>query len=348
MNQDDKKILNWTIEKIKKEYPDDVALLIGHGFGDDDEDDSFKHYKSEIDYYVPEHPRANSLSKSFIVDNVCYDIYPRTWDSIESMAMLNDCHTACLANASVLYARSEQDLQRFEELRARLFENLKNPKVVQEKAQNRLSMAREIFNSMLFEQHLYEVRTSAGFVLDYLAQCIALVNHRYFHQNSLYQLEEMQSFEKYPSEFPKLYGQVILSSSTEEMKTLCYRMLMCVSQFLASGKPASAPRPRPDFHDLADWYQEFGHLWRKIYNGCMKKDASRVFMWGCMLQHELDVISEEFNLGGIDLLGSYDADDFTKLHHRAEEIEHHIIDVIVRNSIQIAIYSTVADFLSDN
>lgn len=348
MNQDDKKILNWTIEKIKKEYPEDVALLIGHGFNTAEDFDSTEQYKGEIDYYVPEHPRANSLSKSFIVDNVCYDIYPRTWDSIESMAMLNDCHTACLANASVLYARSEQDRERFEQLRSRLFENLKDPKVSLEKARKRLGMAREIFNNMLFEQSLYEVRTSAGFVLDYLAQCIALVNHRYFHQNSLYQLEEMRSFENYPAEFPQLYEQVIQSSSADEIKTLCYRMLVCVSAFLPHGKSDSAPRPRPDFHDLADWYQEFGHLWRKIYSGCMKKDSARVFMWGCMLQHELDVISEEFNLGGIDLLGSYDADDFTKLHQRAQEIERHIIDVIVRNSIQIAIYSTVADFLSDN
>ena len=149
MNQDDKKILNWTIEKIKKEYPEDVALLIGHGFSDA-EDDSLKQYKGEIDYYVPEHPRANSLSKSFIVDDVCYDIYPRTWDSIEAMAMLNDGHSACLANASVLYARSEEDVKRFENLRSLLFENLKDPKFTLEKAQGRLGMAREIFNSIVF------------------------------------------------------------------------------------------------------------------------------------------------------------------------------------------------------
>lgn len=205
MKNNDSEILKWAIDKIESEYRDDVALLVGHGADMQDLDGRVGRFKGEIDYYVPITERANKLFRTFIVDDVCYDIYPRTWESIEAMAALNDCHTACLADATVLYARSDAEREHFERIRAKLFQNLQSREVALSKARERLNVAREIFLGMIFDRKLYEVRTSTGFILDYLGQSIALFNGRYFRRNALYQLEELESFPRKPEQFALVY-----------------------------------------------------------------------------------------------------------------------------------------------
>lgn len=352
MALDDGQILEWAIGKIKTEYKDDVALLIGHGFAKEASQlpGDKERYKGEIDYYVADTPRADGLSKSFIVDGVCYDIYPRSWSGVEMMAELNDCHTACLADANILYVRSEEDRAHFERIRSKLFANLQNRSVSMQKASARLTMAEEIYKGMLFKERLFEVRSSAGYILDYLAQSVALANGRYFKRNELFQLEEMQTFTSMPDDFPRLYEEIIRSESVEQIKTLCYRLIRLINAFLDQKLPSAPPprRVRADYRGLADWYQEFGHMWRKIYDDCRKNDERRAFIRGCALQHELDVISEEFGLREMDLLGSYDAENLSGMEKRAKEIEEYIVDSIVNNSVRIAIYPSVEAFLKDN
>lgn len=345
MEFDDRRILEWTINKIKTEHLHDVALLIGHGFGTDGNQDQ---YKGEIDYFIPDNARANSLSRTFIVGEVCYDIYPRTWDSIATMAELNDCHTGCLADANILYARSDADREKFESMRAKLFQNMRDDALTKAKAMERLTIAKEIYAGAIFCQKLYEVRAAAGSILDYLAQSIALYNGRYFHRNALYQLEEMKDFQHKPVQFETLYEQMVLCGSMNEIKRLCYRLIVLTSEFLKPVKEQKSTVCTTDFRELANWYQEFGHMWRKIYDGCKTNDVRRVFAWGCALQHELDVICEEFFMPEMDLLGCYQADNFEPLAKQAKQIEDSIIRTIIQNSIRIAIYPTVQDFLEKN
>lgn len=349
--EEDKKISEWAINKIKTEYPNDVALLIGHGFDKLEQvapGDTLRQYKGEFDYFVPDTERAYNLSQSFIVDGIGYDLYPRSWESVASMADLDDCHTSCLADANVLYARSETDRNRFEALRQRLLDNLHNKRYAYEKAQDRLSMAVEIYQTLVFSDKVYEVRASSGFILDYLAQAVAFINGSYFKRGSLYQLEEMVDFNEVPPSFEGYYKAITGAGSASEIKRLCQHIIYQTKKFLRHHKPESVRTHKPDFHGLADWYQELGHSWGKIYSCCDHGDTTRVFFWGCSLQHELDIIREEFELEEMDLMGSYNSEDLSAIRVRAEEIEKYITDTIVKNSVSIAIFRTVEDFLQRN
>lgn len=348
MKNNDSEILQWVINKIDREYKDDVALVLGHGRDMQGADGRTGRFKGEIDYYVPITERANSLSQSFIVDEVCYDIYPRTWESIEAMAALNDCHTACLADASILYARSETEREHFEQIRAKLFQNLKSRNLMLEKANERLNVAREIFLGMVFIQRLCEVRSSAGFILDYLGQSIALFNGRYFHRNALYQLEELESFPQKPEQFARLYEQIMRCDTVSAIKSLCYQLLNVVEDFLRPEQKKKHEICHKSPRGLADWYQEFSHMWRRIYESCTQGDVRRTFMWGCSLQHELDVVHEEFGLEEMDLVDAFDAANLSVMAERAEKMEARIIDAIVKSSVRVAIYPTLDEFLKSN
>lgn len=351
MRMDDRKILDWAINKIQTDFKNDVALLIGHGFDKIEDDETgclLRQFKGEFDYFIPESTRAYKLSKSFIVNGVGYDLYPRDWNSITSMAELLDCHTGCLADANVLYARSEEDRSRFEAMRKRLFHNLGDRRFVYRRAMDRFNMAMDIYQTMVFSEKESEVRMSAGFILDYLAQGVAFINGSYFKRGPLYQLEEMERFQKIPPSFREDYCAVLRGGTVVELKKRCHHIIQHTGKFLDRQKPPAEARREPDFRGLADWYQEMGHTWKKIYSGCRMGDAPRVFFWGCSLQHELDIIREEFGLRDMELLDAYDADDLTRICERAQRLEKYITDTIVQNSVSIAIYPNVESFLAEN
>ena len=147
-------LTKWVIDKIEKEYKDDVALLIGikgHSTDGDGHGEIF-------DYFVPATERGNELAETFIIDGVGHDLYPRSWERLENSVNLNDMPIV-LDNATILYFRSEADTKRFEECRKRLQENLCNDTFVYGKALECMDKALEIYRSMIFEEKLYRVRS---------------------------------------------------------------------------------------------------------------------------------------------------------------------------------------------
>ncbi|WMT39405.1 hypothetical protein RE628_18425 [Paenibacillus sp. D2_2] len=134
MNKNDTRLAEWAVKKVESEYHDDVCLLLEH-----------KTLKLEQDmeattfsFYIPATNRANGLARTFIIDGIGYDLYPMSWERIERMADIKEYNTTCLADAIILWARSEEDRQRFVSLQARLRANLQNPQYMYERAKNGL------------------------------------------------------------------------------------------------------------------------------------------------------------------------------------------------------------------
>ena len=64
--------------------------------------------RSDIDvYYIPAddgaRETARDFSRTFILDGVGYDIYPRSWENLASIASMENFMTPCLADVQVLY-----------------------------------------------------------------------------------------------------------------------------------------------------------------------------------------------------------------------------------------------------
>ncbi len=110
MNHTSNQLTDWAINKIKKEYPEDIALLVaveGHEVNNDGHGLCF-------DYFVPATERGYELSQTFILEGIGHDLYPRSWERTEQTADLNDRVTLCLGNAKILYSRTPADTERFE------------------------------------------------------------------------------------------------------------------------------------------------------------------------------------------------------------------------------------------
>lgn len=338
-------LLEWVIEKIKKEYKDDICLLIGNDNLKLEQDSQGSYFN----YFVPANEKGYSLSRTFIVDGIGYDLYPRSWQRMEAMANLDDYNTTGLGDVEILYCRSEEDKNRFLAMQQKLQENLKDPNFMFKKALEKLNVAMEIYQTMVFEENLSKVRMAAGFIADYLSVAVACINHTYFKYSQINQISELSNMKTLPQNFIEYYKAIIQADSMDELKKLCHVMILSTRKLLSYVKPQEEKKACPaDFHNLASWYQELCYTWRRIYYWCGENNAEKVFVWTCYLQQELNIVKEEFNLKEMPLADSYNAENLEPIRKRAEELEKYIVEEIHKHGVELDEYASIEDFLDKN
>ncbi|MDO9332989.1 MAG: hypothetical protein Q7T57_00495 [Dehalococcoidales bacterium] len=345
MKTKNESLVDWAINKIETEYKDDVCLLIEHKTLKLEKDLD----KAPLSFFIPASEHAYGLAKTFIIDGIGYDLFPMSWQRIEGLAELKENITSCLGDAKILYYRNEEEKRRFLKLQTKLQDNLQNPKYMLNKALEKLNIAMEIYQTMMFEDTLYKVRKASGYIADFLSVAVASANLTYFKNGQTNQISDLLAMPGIPKDFTKLYEAIVKAGSSEELKKLCYEMIYNTRRFLSAKKVKSEKdNYNQNFKELASWYEELSYTWRRVYHWCDEKDAVRGFMWGCFLQSELDIVREEFGLSELDLLGAFDAHDLTAYRKQAETLEKQIVSAIEKHGVVIDAYDSIEDFLKKN
>lgn len=341
MKEHTSRLKEWAINKIKAEYPDDVALLIavdGASINGDGHGEPF-------DYFVPATERGNELAQTFIIDGVGYDLYPRSWERTERTASLDDPATPCLGNARILYSRSKEDENHFERIRKKLFDNLADSVFVYKKALENLDVAMNLYKTMMFEDRLYRVRGLAGYIYHYLTISVACLNNTYRKDWHNGIVKEVSRWKELPDRFMEYYQAILAASAAGELKSLAHLLITSTRQFVSRHKPQKNQAIKePDYTRLADWYQELRTWWNRLYFFCSVKDGDAAFLEAFQLQNELDIVGEEFAIGEMDLLGCFDLKNLDLISRRAAELENVIVSTIKGKGVTIRQFDTLEAF----
>jgi len=340
-----KELNDWAIDKIKKEFPEDIALLIGH-----------EHWKIAPDgdeiafnFFVPSTERGYDLSQTFIIDEIGYDLFPMSWDRLGEIANLNESLTTCLADGVILYSRNEEDKDCFIKLQEKLQNNLKTKKLTYMKGLEKINRAMELFQNMLFENSLRGIRKASGFAAHYLVEAIAAVNGSYLQRGPENVIAKLSELEEIPDGFVSLYENLVTARTIEESKDICYKMLTVTRNFFSIRKPEKETQVKEyDYEYLAEWYQEITYWFRRIYYYCDIKDTANGFAWGCSIQRELDFATEEFGLETMELINIFDSQDLSIFRKRAEEIEKYLVSAIEKHNVKIQKFKNLNEFLKQN
>lgn len=345
MKPTQKELTEWAIAQIKKNYLNDVALLIGvpeHAMEDDCHGECF-------DYFVPANENGNKLGQTFIIDGVGHDLYPRSWQRIENMANFDDDFTNGLNDAIILYYRSEEDLERFRAYQERLRANLRDRGFMMKKAFEKLDAAMDIYRTMMFEDQLYKVRMAAGFIARFLSMAVAYINGTYFRKRLELETVELAQMKEIPENFIEYFDAIVRAVTVDELKKASHEIISTTRKFIASRRqPKEKKERRPGYEYLSEWYEEGSLMWRRIYRHCDAANPDRAFADAISLQYELNIAAEEFALKEMDLLGSFDAADLGALKQRARELEDYIVCVIESQGISLNKYDTLEQFLAKN
>ena len=344
MGKTSKQLADWAVKKIESEFADDVCLLLEH-----------KSLKLEKDidsvvfgFYIPATNRANGLATTFIIDGIGHDLFPMSWESVESMADVKHYNTTCLGDAKILWARSDEDRQRFVSLQARLQANLQNPQYMIGCAKKWLETATEVYRETLFEDRLCKIRENAGYICDLLSIAVAFANLRYFVHGQTNQLQEFSGMKKLPKDFVELYRNIIMQQNPDTQKHLCHRLITNTKEFFCTLEKPAGVTGVCDFSELANWYQELCYTWRRVYHWCEENDPVNAYIWSCMLQNEVDEWGAKFGITDTDILSSYDSNDLTGFRKRAEKVELGFRQAIEKNGVKLNEFKTIEDFLAAN
>ncbi|MDE5866014.1 MAG: hypothetical protein K2H31_05385, partial [Lachnospiraceae bacterium] len=271
------------------------------------------------------------------------------WERLEQFAELEEYNITVLADSEILYAKDDEWAQRFEMLKSKQRSNLADASKMRECALKAYAQAKELYTEMLFAKQS-DIRMLAGYVLDYLARAIAFSNHIYFKKSQTTQLEELQQLAqkgKIPEGFSELYLSVIKENDETKQKEKCHEAIQIVRGYLEEAYPANTSKEH-NYQDLADWYAELSYTWLRLRHYATDGDFIKVYMWGILLQSELNSVCEDFCLEKPELMECYDYRNLDAFINRADELEKWIRNAITAGGGVIHEYNSKEDFLNEN
>lgn len=344
MKNIDKELIDWAVEKIQREYKEDVALLIGQKgackIPTDEQNIAF-------DFYVPCTDRGYQLAKTFIIEDMGYDLFPMSWERLEGIADLNETITFAFANGVILYAKTKEDEERFLALQALLKKRLATPAYRMKKALEQLEVAMDIFKTLVFDDQMSHVRKAAGGVMQYLSIAIATFNGTYLNRNygCGHYIGETEDLNQKPNHYEKLCKEIIGATTLEEIKVKVYELIQTTRDFFAQAKENTVEQTNQNYEELAGWYYEARYSFRRLDYFCKEQDSVSAYEIGCYLQIEFDAIQKEFGLNIMDLMGVFDAKNLGAFASKAKDLEEYILETLKLWNIDLKVYEDLEHFL---
>lgn len=349
MKNIDKELVDWAIQKIETEYKDDVALLIGQVGGckiPTDEQNMI------FDFFVPATERGFQMANTFMIEEMGYDLFPIGWDRLEGIANIEEPRMIfAFVKGEVIYARTKEDKERFEKIKAQLFERLHDKVLMYGKALEQLETAQEIYQTMLFEEKFGKLRKAAGGVCCFLMSAIASLNGTYLESGYMNLTKDLYGMTLQPKRFKELFTKLLDAKTVEEIRTLVYEMIKATRMLITQNHPSQSIKQEKvtdDLEELAFWYHEARYTFRRIEYYTSIGAAEDSYLLGCYLQIEFDAIQVDFGLEEMDLMGHFNSKQLADFASKAREIEAYLLTVLKEHGLTGHMYGNLEEFLADN
>ena len=212
LKQKNKELIDIVIQKVRKEYQNDIDLIgvCGSFFTGD------FHEKSDLDLVVVlNNERGWGFSTCFILDGIGYDLYGSPWIKLEKMASFEHTFVSHIIDVDIVYCRQPECRERFMQLRQIAMNTISTPMTTEilQKAKKHLDDATLTYGKMVLEEEIGAVRQLSGGVIYHLTNTVCFLNHNYFKLGVKHQLEEMLVMKRVPKNFEQYFNGVMYATS---------------------------------------------------------------------------------------------------------------------------------------
>jgi hypothetical protein len=322
---------------------------------------------SDLDiFYIPDDGRACSLSSQFVIDGLPYDFWGVPWRLAEDIANARGGRpwavaAAFIADAQVLYHRSQADLDRFNALKTRIAELLGPGS-----RQSMVERALDEFKNTLFRVGQIRMAASAGDArsahwaalrfVNSAVNCLALVNQVHFSKGWGANLSQVLEMSNKPAELEQMIKAIIMPADAKMVLEEADKLAMAVREILLEAQ-LSVAEPSRAQDVFADFYYYVLEYKQKVQSACRRGDAvaagyAAAFMQEqiCQLMNKVDrgFFGQDFNLldeyvGGYeevgfpDLIGPASRGDLEVLARRVRHLDEKMRQWLESNSIDLNI-----------
>ncbi len=277
------KAVELLIEKIKRDYVQDIAFVVMMGsriYQD-------THSKSEVDlYYVAKTKRGENLAQVFIIDGIGFDFWCIPWERLERMAEYEENKTSIIAEGQLVYVGSEGDRKKFEQLRKKALNTSDHWGFVC-KARKQFQMVYGPYFQLIQAKNLHEARMNAFGVLYPLTWSIALLNRDMVRRGRAKLKGELLKMPLLPDNFSALYDVVFQTRDIQTLQDAYTQLIANMDKLIASQEEMLRP-PVPFHQKLAGLYEEMINFYNKIEHYCQTGEYSGALFAAVELTNEFD------------------------------------------------------------
>jgi predicted nucleotidyltransferase len=351
------------VNHIKANCPHDIAIIAYYG--------SYAQgtatKRSDLDFFfIPATSNGYGESIQFVLNNISFDFWPIGWERAERMAAFQEPNTSIIADCKILYARSDDDLARFNKLRDKIAEMPRNGLKFMERSESQLRDAYVHLYKMNHSDHSENIifyRNEAHGVLTNVLYSLALLNRTYLTKGWGKNTEQIMNFPLKPSRLEQLMETIMNSNSCKHIREACEQLTMDTLKLLKEEKDTYSKDPSyPD--KMKGFYEEIKGQLDKIKTACEMNDYSTAFFWSIGVQDEIARFTyyaekgywpitldptldyqEYYNSCGFpDLVSFLDPQNLAPLSAAIESLDSHLGSHLRKKGVRINRFETLEQF----
>ncbi len=294
----------------------DIALIVYHGSYARGTATS----TSDLDiYYVPDDGKAESLSITFVIGNLPYEFECMPWKVLENIANAKSRNpwaisASQIADAKVLYYRSDADLERFNALKARITELTRS-----ESRGYMVERGLEEFKTTLFQLGQMRLAVAhndmpglhwAGWQFICSAvNCLALVNQTYFSKGWGANMQQILEMRQRPADLEAMLNGILQPQSPNQVMEQADQLALQVRKNLLTAQ-ASLAEQWDAKEAFVDFYFDVHEYKTKVLSACERGNRIAASAAAFALQELICALMNKVDkgfFGGTDfnLLGEY-------------------------------------------
>ena len=334
------KLANILIDKIKRDYQNDVSIVHIHGsyaYGN-------AHDRSDLDiYFVPKTPRGFNLGCTFILDGIGCDFWALSWDRLEHIANHGEKTASIITDGQVLYYGSDEDLERFEGLKKRALDT-SNRNAWFDRARKALGDAYKDGFILQNAKTLSDVRTNAIGLIYNLSYTLAQLNQITVKRGRRLLKQEILDMPLVPNDFADLYDAIFKHNDVQTIKSACVELLQNTADLLNGA--INAGETQSQFSDLfGGWYEEMIQSYNKIYHACEVGDIYTPLFASVEFSYELGEMFKKADIAPQlpDMIAAYDSEDLDKILATAHAHQTAFEALLHENGVHPLRFSTLEE-----
>ncbi|TYC01604.1 MAG: hypothetical protein FXF54_01495 [Kosmotoga sp.] len=343
------KMADLFVEHIKREHPEDIAIVAYYG----SYASGTQNPNSDFDlFFIPTTERGKKLSDCIILDGIGIDFFSISWERAERIANFDEYIVSVIADCKLLYVRSEKDKERIESLRERIksYQKPEKRKDMLDKAYKEFSNVYRPLYNLRKSDDLSDQRIESFRALTTILQTVVLINQTYLKSGWGKNFNQIFSLQLQPDGLKELAHQVIYSKSKSEMLSALEILTNRTANLLNIERDKL--RPHSSFKDVFEnFYEELRSTFLKIETACDNNQAEIAFCATLTLQNEVRQClrtvgdtSIEARFSELEPVRKYDPSNLELLKKATTRYEKELLELLERNGVPITSLDNLEEF----
>jgi len=349
--------------KIESQYKDDIALFVYYGSQAMGMADTY----SDLDFFfIPRTEKGKELMIQFVIDGIGYDLFPITWERIGKIAALEQPLAAVITESKVVYAGSDEELERYEKLRALIqlqYDGSHGEQLLNKSKEYFNDAYAHFFNMENGQRSFAGCHVEASKLVGKVVLTVAMLNGQWFKRGMGKELNSVYQYEKLPTGFENLVESILHEEDLDVLIENCRTLLLDVKELMnGEDKVYSVKEPYSTLFE--GYYEELKSTLNKVVRACDEKDAHTVYFRALSIQEETSLFMAKAEQGlwhdgtdhyqryregydrliAIDLISPAIAKDYELMKKRIHDFDLAFKSFLESKDVDLIIYESLEAF----